>query len=115
MTEEDTYAALCVWEAMLEKRVDVDKYAEANDDMDTNIWFKMSLEFDLRGACAMRRDAMFIGVWVEKVWRIVSPTGRFDDCFDWVFVPKCVELRPEWNECPDPEKTAKLFIENHCN
>lgn len=77
--KDEVDAALCIWEAMLEMRNEIDGLDHA---------------WKTHGTCSMRESAADLGCTAEAAWLELSEDDRDDICapFDWCFVPAFLRL-----------------------
>jgi hypothetical protein len=83
MTQDETYAAMCLWEHVLEldrsKRPDVD-------------WV-----FDNFGTTSVRHAVTMMAEACNAEWEADQDVNKFDRDFDWVWCPEWFEANAEWH------------------
>jgi hypothetical protein len=83
-THDQVEAALCLWEAVLERRSDN----------------AIDAAFERHGAWALRQAVMSMAHHCDDVWLALTDLGNDDRVtFDWEFCPAYVAHCVNWHDC----------------
>lgn len=94
---EIAYAAMCIWEALLELR---------SKDEKRPICLAMDRTFERHGSCAMREAISNLAEACDSDWYAAYQTSEFDGDFDWEWCPNWLETKVRWD--PTGEALPKL-------